>query len=49
MWSRNPREKDWIAATKWVEEQLSLIDKYGTVMVSKPEHLRRSESYQNAL
>jgi len=49
MWHKSPREKDWVAATKWVEEQLALIEKYGTVMVTKPEHLRRSESYKNGI
>jgi len=49
MWRSAPTEKDWQAATKWVEEQLNLIEKYGTVMVTKPEHIRRSERSQNAL
>lgn len=48
-WRSAPTEKDWQNATKWVEEQLSLIEKYGTVMVTKPEHIRRSEQSQNAL
>lgn len=34
-----PREKDYIAANKWIKEQLALIEKYGTVIVTKPNHL----------
>jgi hypothetical protein len=39
--SRYPKEKDYTDANKWVEEQLSLINSYGTVIVTEPEYLTR--------
>lgn len=39
-WRETPTEKNWKDANKWVEEQLKLISEYGTVIVSKPNHLR---------
>ena len=33
---KTPTEKDWQDANKWVNEQLEMIEKYGTVMVTKP-------------
>jgi len=39
-WGRSaPREKDYINAQKWVDEQVSLLEKYGTVVITKPEYL----------
>lgn len=35
-----PREKDWINANKWVGEQLTLIEKYATVITTKPNYLK---------
>lgn len=32
-----PREKDYIAANKWADEQLELLQKYCTVKVKKSE------------
>lgn len=43
MWNSAPREKDWIAAKKWAEEQLDLISKHGTNVVAKPQYLRDQE------
>lgn len=37
--SNTPREKDWIEANEWVNKQLELIEKYGTVIVTKPKYL----------
>ena len=42
-----PTEDDWKNAVNWVETQLTLIEKYGTVMVTKPAHIRRSENAHN--
>lgn len=40
-WRRSaPTEQDWKDATEWVEEQLRLIEKYGTVIITKPKYLR---------
>ena len=36
----SPREKDWKAAHEWMNEQMNLIDKYGTSTVRIPEVLR---------
>jgi len=47
--TNEPREKDWIDANEWIEKQLNLIDKYGTVMVTKPKHLYDSERLANSL
>lgn len=44
MWRNAPTEKDWKDANKWINEQLDLIEKYGTVMVKKPQHLIDSET-----
>lgn len=30
IFNRDAREKDWIRAHKWADEQLKLMDKYGT-------------------
>jgi hypothetical protein len=40
--SRNstPREEDYVAANKWVEEQLVLINKHATTLVTTPKFLR---------
>lgn len=38
-----PREIDYQRATKWVEEQLSMIEEYGTAMVTRPQHLIDAE------
>jgi len=43
IWQSQPTEKDWKKATKWVNEQLEMIEKYGTVMVTKPKHRRDRE------
>lgn len=34
-----PREKDYLDAQKWINEQLELIEKHATVMVTKPKFL----------
>lgn len=47
IWRSAPTEKDWQKATKWVEEQLSLIGKYGTVVVTEPEFLRQIKKSEN--
>ena len=39
-WRSAPTESDWIKARDWINEQLGLINKYGTVVVTKPEHIR---------
>ena len=39
-WNSEPTEEDWAEANAWVEQQLKLIEKYGTVMVTKPKYLR---------
>jgi hypothetical protein len=39
-WGKELTEKEWIAASKWVEEQLGLVEKHGTVLVTKPNFLR---------
>jgi hypothetical protein len=47
--SSQPREKDWIAANKWVDEQLELISKHATVMITKPQHLRDADRLRKSL
>lgn len=42
-WRSAPREEDWIKANDWINEQLELINKYGTVVVTKPDHIRDIE------
>lgn len=37
---RTPREEDYVAANKWVEEQLALITKHATALVTTPKYLR---------
>lgn len=37
---KTPREKDWIDANKWISEQLELIEKYATVITTKPNYLK---------
>ena len=41
---KTPTEQNWKDANKWVETQLDLIEKYGTVVVTKPQYLRDSEA-----
>lgn len=48
MFRSAPTEKDWQKATDWVEQQLNLIEKYGTVMVTQPEHIRNVNMVKNA-
>lgn len=38
--ANEPREKDWVAATAWINGQLSLIEKYGTAILAKPTFIR---------
>lgn len=40
-YASQPREKDYLAAQKWVNEQLELIEKHATVMVTKPSFLKK--------
>ncbi len=47
MWRKTPTEKYWQDANKWVNEQLELIEKYGTVMVTKPQHMIDSDRLAN--
>lgn len=35
----SPREKDYIKAHKWADEQLELLNKYGTKKLSKEHNL----------
>jgi hypothetical protein len=44
MWRKTPTEKDWQDANKWAIKQLELIEKYGTVIVKKPQHLRNNKN-----
>lgn len=37
---KTPREEDYVAANKWVEEQLALIKKHATALVTTPKFLR---------
>jgi hypothetical protein len=37
---RSPREEDYVAANKWVEEQLALIKKHATALVTTPKFLK---------
>lgn len=39
MWNSAPREKDWIAANKWMDEQFEMMEKYATVMITKPVYI----------
>lgn len=34
-----PTKKNWIDAKKWANEQLDLIDKYGTVLIQRPKYI----------
>jgi hypothetical protein len=34
------KESDWIKANEWVERQLSMIEKHGTVIVTRPQFIR---------
>lgn len=36
MWQKTPTEQDWINARSWGDEQLRIIEKYGTEIVMKP-------------
>lgn len=36
----SPRQKDWDAAKRWVEEQLKMIEENATVMVTMPQFLK---------
>lgn len=40
---RSPREKDYVAATEWLNKQLDLIEKYATTTITKPEFIRDIE------
>lgn len=39
IWNSAPSQKDWQKANAWVNQQLDLIQKYGTVIVTKPQYL----------
>jgi len=39
IWQIAPTEKNWIEANKWVDNQLKMIEKYGTGIVTKPKTL----------
>lgn len=45
-WQKAPTQKNWQDANMWIKVQLELIGKYGTVMVTKPKHLRDSEEWE---
>ena len=40
---KEPREKDWLAAKAWVEEQLELITEHATGLVTTPKFLLEIE------
>lgn len=39
MWRSAPREKDWIKANEWMNKQFDLLDKYSTVLITRPQRL----------
>lgn len=43
MWRSEPNEKDYQDAHKWADEQLNLLEKYGTVKVKQAEYIYEIE------
>lgn len=39
-WGREVSEREWKLATEWVEQQFELINKYSTVLVTKPNYIK---------
>jgi hypothetical protein len=46
MFRNAPREKDWIKAHKWMNKQLDLIEKYGTVLIERPKCISDAEKLE---
>ena len=46
-WRKAPKEEDWQKANDWVNKQLQMIGKYGTVVVTKPKHILDFNRLQN--
>lgn len=40
MWQKTPTEQNWIDARSWGDEQLRIIEQYGTEIIVKPTEIR---------